>query len=42
MPINSVLPYTEGMTKGAATSTADQIQVMREDGGYNTYFMCMT
>ena len=40
MPINSVLPYTEGMTKGAATSTADQIQVMREDGGYNTYFMC--
>ena len=40
MPINSVLPYTEGMTKGNATSSADQIQVMREDGGYNIYFMC--
>ena len=39
MPINSVLPYSEGMTKGNATSTADQIQVMREDGGYNIYFM---
>ena len=38
--ISDVFPYAEGMTKGNATSTADQIQIMREDGGYNTYFLC--
>lgn len=38
--ISEIFPYADGMTKGNATSSADQIQIMREDGGYNTYFLC--
>ncbi len=39
LPLNNCIPYVEGMTKGNATSNADQIQVMEADGTYTTYFL---
>ena len=40
MSIQDAVPYSAGMTKGAATSSADCIQIMDSEGGYATYFMC--
>ena len=40
LPLNNGIPYTEGMTKGAATSGADSIQIMDDVGNYVAYFMC--
>ena len=39
IPLQKALPYTEGMTKGANISSADQIQVMNATGGYDIYYM---
>ena len=39
MSIQDAVPYSAGMTKGAAASTADCIQIMDESGNYETYFM---
>ena len=39
MSIQSAIPYADGMTKGAASSAADSIQVMQDDGTYKIYYM---
>ena len=40
LPLNNGIPYTEGMTKGNATTTSDNIQIMDDEGNYATYFLC--
>ena len=40
LSIQDAVPYCEGMTKGAAASGADSIQVMDDSGNYVDYFMC--
>ena len=40
LPLNNGIPYVEGMTKGAGVTAADNIQIMDNEGGYATYFMC--
>jgi len=40
LPLNNGVPYIEGMTKGAAASAADSIQIMDDSGNYVDYFMC--
>ena len=40
MSIQDALPYCEGMTKGAAASAADSIQIMDSEGNYVDYYMC--
>ena len=40
LPLNDGVPFVEGMTKGAAASAADNIQIMDDEGNYATYFMC--
>jgi len=40
MSIQDAVPYCEGMTKGAAASAADCIQIMDNEGNYDEYFMC--
>ena len=39
LPLNNGIPYVSGMTKGANTSEADQIQIQTSTGGYTTYYM---
>ena len=39
MSIQDAIPYAEGMTQGAASSVADNIQVMQDDGSYKIYYM---
>ena len=39
MALNDAVPYIAGMTKGANTSEADQIQIQTATGGYTTYYM---
>jgi hypothetical protein len=41
MTLNQLAPYSEGngMTKGLARASADNIQVMGEDNNYTTYFL---
>ena len=39
LDIQKAFPYTEGMTKGLASTEADNIQIMQNDGGYETYFL---
>ena len=39
LTINEAFPYAEGMTAAKGYTAADNIQVMREDGGYDTYFL---
>ena len=40
MSIQDAVPYCEGMTKGNATTTSDNIQIMDNEGNYDTYFLC--
>ena len=40
LPLNNGIPYVEGMTKGAASTAADSVQIMDNDGNYVDYFMC--
>ena len=40
MSIQDAVPYCTGMTKGAATSGADSIQIMDDSGNYVAYFLC--
>ena len=37
--IQDAFPYGDGMTKGLNYTTADNIQIMMSDGGYETYFL---
>jgi len=39
LPLNDGIPYTDGMTKGNTTATADMIQIQNALGGYDTYYM---
>ena len=39
MSIQSAIPYVDGMTTGASNETADNIQVMQDDGTYKIYYM---
>ena len=39
MSIQSAIPYADGMTKGASSVTADNLQIMQEDGSYKIYYM---
>ena len=39
LAIKDAFPYTEGMTTGAALSSADSLQVMDDDGNYVFYYM---
>ena len=39
MSIQTAIPYVDGMTKGSSNETADNIQVMQDDGTYKTYYM---
>ena len=39
LPLNDGIPYVEGMTKGNAATTADQIQIQTSTGGYTTYYL---
>ena len=39
LTIQEAFPYVEGMTEAKVVTAADNIQVMRQDGGYDTYFM---
>ena len=39
LDIQKAFPYTEGMTKGLTYAEADNIQIMQNDGGYETYFL---
>ena len=39
MAINEAIPYTVGMTTGSSASTADNIQIMQDDGTYKVYYL---
>ena len=39
LSIQDAFPAQEGMTQGAAVTTADQIQIQNAAGGYDTYFL---
>ena len=39
MTLDTLAPYSEGMTKDLSDSAADNIQVMGEDGKYTIYFL---
>ena len=39
MSIQAAIPYVDGMTQGASDATADNIQVMQDDGSYKVYYM---
>lgn len=39
MSIQDAIPYVAGMTQGASSATADNIQIMQDDGTYKTYYM---
>ena len=40
LSIQDAVPYCPGMTKGNAPTSADTIQIMKDDGNYDTYFLC--
>ena len=40
MSIQDAVPYCAGMTKGGASTAADCIQIMDNEGNYAVYFMC--
>ena len=40
LSIQDAFPFSEGMTKGASSSAGDSLMVMKDDGAYDTYFMC--
>ena len=39
MNIQDAIPYVAGMTQGASSATADNIQIMQDNGTYKTYYM---
>ena len=39
LPINTAFPYAEGMTKGNSINKGDNLQIMKEDGDYDIYYM---
>ena len=39
LSIQDAFPPQAGMTKGMSTSDADQIQVLKNDGGYKIYYL---
>ena len=39
MALNDAVPVSEGMTKAATIGTADNLQVMGDDGNYTLYFL---
>ena len=39
MRIQDAIPYVTGMTQGASSSSADNIQIMQADGSYKVYYM---
>ena len=39
LPINTAFPYAEGMTKGNNIGTGDNLQIMKDDGDYDIYYM---
>ena len=39
LDIQKAFPYAEGMTKGLSSESGDNIQIMQNDGGYETYFL---
>ena len=39
LTVQQAFPYCEGMTEAKVYGSADNIQVMNADGGYDTYFM---
>ena len=39
MNIQDAIPYAAGMTQGASSATADNVQIMQSDGTYKTYYM---
>ena len=39
LTIQEAFPVQEGMTKGMTIADADQIQVLKDGGGYKTYFL---
>ena len=39
LPINTAFPYAEGMTKGNSVNKGDNLQIMKEDGDYDIYYM---
>ena len=39
MSIQTAFPVAEGMTAGNALSNADQIQIMKDDGDYDQYYL---
>ena len=40
LSIQDAFPYSAGMTKGASASAGDSLKIMKDDGTYDTYFMC--
>ena len=39
IPLNDCVVITEGATQGSASSVADNIQIMQDDGTYKIYYM---
>ena len=39
LSIQEAFPYVTGMTKGLSSSSADNIQIMTDDGDYEIYFL---
>ena len=39
LPINTAFPYAEGMTTGNSINKGDNLQIMKDDGGYDIYYM---
>ena len=39
LPLNDGIPFVEGMTKGNAATSADNIQIQTPTGGYSIYYM---
>ena len=39
LPINTAFPYAEGMTTGNSMNKGDNLQIMKDDGGYDIYYM---
>ena len=40
VPLNDGVVITKGMTKGNAAYAGDTLMIMKDDGNYDTYFMC--
>ena len=39
MSLNAAVPFADGMTKGATSGEADNLQIMGDDGNYKLYFL---